>query len=148
MPEEPADPPATGTTMSAGELAKALEVLEQVNAERALVGQPPLAWDDGVAETAYQHSMDMQARDYFDHYTPEGLAPWDRLDLRDVPYRSAGENIYWASWSASADDAMDGWMNSTGHRENIQRAGWTHTGIGVRDQGSGGSWWTQVFISR
>ena len=44
-------------------------------------------------------------------------------------------------------EAMDAWMNSPGHRDNLLRTGWTHTGIGVHE-GAGGSWWTQVFISR
>ena len=146
-PVEPPVEPPTGTSMSAAELAKALEVLDRVNEERAAVGQPPLAWDDDVAETAYQHSLDMDLRDFFSHTNPDGLLPWDRLTADGVSYRSAGENIYWASWSASAAQAMDAWMNSTGHRDNILRAGWTHTGIGVHE-GSGGSWWTQVFVSR
>lgn len=147
-PEDPPeDPPTNATSMSDAELAKALEVLDQVNAERALVGQPALAWDDAIAETAYLHSLDMDVRAFFDHTNPDGLAPWDRLTRDGVPYLSAGENIYWASWSATPTQAMDAWMSSTGHRENIQRAGWTHTGIGVHES-AGGSWWTQVFVGR
>lgn len=145
--EPPADPPANGTSMSDAELAKALEVHDRVNAERALEGLPALVWDDDVAEVATQHSIDMDVRDYFSHTNPDGALPWDRLTAAGVPYSSAGENIYWASWSATAAQAVEAWMNSPGHRDNILRTGWTHTGIGVHE-GSGGSWWTQVFISR
>ena len=81
------------------------------------------------------------------HTNPDGDGPGGRLDANGVSYRGAGENIYWASWSASAEQAMDAWMNSPGHHDNLLRAGWTHTGIGVHE-GSGGSWWTQVFITR
>jgi len=144
-PTEP--PPTNGTSMTDAELVKALEVLDAVNAERALVGQPPLVWDDGVAEVAYQHSLDMDVRDYFDHTNPDGQLPWDRLTAAGVPYGGAGENIYWASWSATSVQAMEAWMNSPGHRDNILRQGWTHTGVGLHE-GPGGSWWTQVFISR
>jgi len=105
--EPPAEPPPNGTSMSDGELAKALEVLDRVNAERALVGEAAIVWDDDVAEVAYQHSLDMDVRDYFSHTNPDGALPWDRLTAAGVPYSSAGENIYWASWSATAEQAMD-----------------------------------------
>ena len=141
----PADPPPT--SMSDEELAKAHVCLDLVNDERAAAGLPPIAWADDVAEVAYHHSYDMDQRDYFSHTNPDGLGPGGRLSAAGVSYSSAGENIFWASWHASAAEAMEAWMNSSGHRANILRTGWTEMGIGVH-QGAGGSWWTQVFVTR
>ena len=40
---------------------------------------------------------------------------------------------------------MVGWMDSTGHRENILRPSFRRLGIGVHDNGT--IWWTQVFFT-
>ena len=56
--------PPPGATMSAAELADAMEVLRLVNVERAN-NVPPLAaltWDDNAGQAAYLHSLDMDVR--------------------------------------------------------------------------------------
>jgi hypothetical protein len=40
---------------------------------------PPLTMDPTLVEAARLHSQDMSARNYFSHYTPEGLGPYDRM---------------------------------------------------------------------
>jgi uncharacterized protein YkwD len=136
-------PPGSGTSMSDAELAMALEVLDIVNQERRAAGVDPLVWHEGASEVAYLHSLDMDVRDYFSHTNPDGQLPWDRLAEAGIAYSTAGENIAWGYPSPEA--VMTGWMNSSGHRANILRAGYTHVGIGVHTDGFN-IWWTQLFL--
>lgn len=141
------DPPSGGNPggqMSAGELALALQVFDLVNQERVAVGIAPLAWDDGAAQVAYAHSVDMDVRDFFSHTNPDGQEPWDRLSAAGIGWSTAGENIAYGQPDAAS--VMTAWMNSPGHRDNILRASFTRLGVGVHDA-PGGPWWTQLFYT-
>ena len=142
-----ADGPSGGTPgaqMSPGELAMALEVFDLVNQERAVAGVAPLAWDDGAAQVAYEHSVDMDVRDFFSHTNPDGEEPWDRLTAAGISWSAAGENI--AYGQPDPVSVMIAWMNSPGHRDNILRTSFTRLGVGVHDA-PGGPWWTQLFFA-
>jgi uncharacterized protein YkwD len=135
----------SGTGMSAAEDAYAREVLRLVNVERANVGLGAVAWDDQLAAVAYGHSVDMQARGFFDHVNPSGQGPGERLVAAGVTGLLAwGENI--AYGQPTPADVMATWMGSTGHRDNILNPGFTHLGVGVHAPGP--IWWTQLFGTR
>ena len=55
-----------------------------------------------------------------------------------------GENI--AYGQRSAEQVMEGWMNSSGHRANILNAQYTAIGVGVYRSASGTLHWVQLFI--
>ena len=110
-----------------------------VNAHRASLGCPALAWDGRVAEVAARHSRDMATRAYFSHTNPDGQDPWARLAAAGVRYSTGGENIAWGQSSAS--EAFRAWMNSAPHRRNIENCAFTHHGVGVYE-----GRWTDVFI--
>jgi hypothetical protein len=63
-----------------------------------------------------------------------------------IAYSAAVGNIVWNTFSNSVETAVDGWMNSPGHRTNIFNAVYTHTGTGVADDSEGGFYFTQVFM--
>jgi len=46
----------------------------------------------------------------------------------------------------SPEDALKGWMNSPGHRDNIVNRDHTHIGIGV-SVANGVAWWCVLFVS-
>jgi uncharacterized protein YkwD len=101
------------------------QVLRLVNEERTQAGLAPLSADPGMMEFARRRSEDMVARGYFSHYDPETGA-----DLTP----NSGENIsrQGTRWSAPRiQEIVNGWMESTGHRENILDGGATRTGVGV-----------------
>ena len=60
-----------------------------------------------------------------------------------ISYKSAAENI--AMGQRSAQEVVQGWMNSAGHRANIMNGSYTHIGVGLSDSGY---YWTQQFISK
>ena len=111
-----------------------------MNEHRVSVGCEPLSWDPAVAAVAEAHSADMVAREYFDHTNPDGYSPFDRLTTAGVAYRRAAENIAWGYRSAQA--VLDGWLDSPGHRSNIENCALSHHGVGLVD------WhWTHVFTT-
>lgn len=136
--------PGTIAQTSVGEQVWALEVLELTNAERAAHGLAPLLLHESASTTAYDHSWDMDLRDFFDHTNPDGDGPPERLGHRGVLFRFAGENI--ARGHDSPQQVVQAWMESESHRKNILYPGWTHIGIGVHSGPSNGPWWTQEFF--
>lgn len=113
--------------------------VDLMNDHRESVGCPSLVWNDAVASVAQAHSEDMVDRDFFDHTNPDGDSPFDRLQNAGVPYSGGAENIAWGYSTASA--VLDGWLNSAGHKANIENCSLTEHGVGL-DQ----SYWTHLFI--
>jgi uncharacterized protein YkwD len=102
--------------------------------ERAKHGLPPLRHNAILEDASQRHSEDMAARDFFAHDTPEGLTPAQRMTAAGYPPGgvSVGENLYWGEQAlATPVEAVDGWMHSPGHRENILRPQFAEVGVGV-----------------
>lgn len=118
------------------------QMLTLVNREREKAGVGPLVMSDELSVLARDYSADMFQRGYFSHYNPEGLSPFDRMNAYGIEYLAAGENL---ALAPSVDLAMQGLMNSPGHRENILSAEFNHIGIGVMDGGIYGKMFTQEF---
>jgi uncharacterized protein YkwD len=118
------------------------EMLALVNRERAAAGLRLVAPDPELTEVARRHSVDMFARGYFSHVTPEGRSPFDRMHEGGVSYRTAGENL---ALAPTLTIAHTGLMNSPGHRANILRPEFGRLGIGVMDGGVRGLMVTQNF---
>lgn len=136
-----AAPPAEVPVTVAGSGRRAIEeMVALVNAHRRAARCPELVWMQTVANAAQGHSDDMARRDYFDHRSPEGAGPTDRLAAHGVSYRSMGENI--AQHPGTARDVLNGWLGSPGHRQNLERCTYTHHGIGLRE-----GYWTHLFIT-
>lgn len=124
-----------------------LDLVNQVRAEGANCGSEgdfgstePLFLDPALTCAARIHSKDMADRGYFNHDTPEGVSPWDRM--AEAGYQSngpRGENI--AFGSTSADGVMNLWMTSDGHCSNIMDPNFNQIGIGYHE----GDLWTQTF---
>lgn len=109
----------------------------------------PLAWHDGLADIARQHSEDMKRTDAKDgggqgsslsHNSSDGTT----FEARVGPYypgNAIGENVAFGFSSAFA--VVMGWMCSDGHRENIVRDNYVELGVGQADV-----FWTQDFGGR
>ncbi len=119
--------------------AEVQDFVSLMNAHRQSVGCDPLAWSTAVAGVAQAHSEDMIARSYFAHDNPDGESPFDRLRSAGISYRGAAENIAYGYPNASA--VLDGWLNSSGHRRNIENCSLSEHGVGLE-----GTHWTHVFI--
>lgn len=98
-------------------------------------------WEKPLHEVAFMHSKDMSNNNYFSHYTPDGEGLKERLATKEVFYQSAGENI--ATQYPDGLAAVEGWLNSKGHREAILDESYTHLGVGVYRL-----YYTQNFIKK
>lgn len=134
-------------------LAVEAAVFDMVNAERARASLPALTHVTALRNVARSHSLDMAGKGYFDHNTPEGKTPADRLTAAGITFSQWAENIRWVSAPRTnvANDLMyeagTGWMNSSGHRANILNPTVTQVGVGVYLNPSRTRWYaTQVFI--
>jgi uncharacterized protein YkwD len=115
------------------------------NQARDDAGESPLVLDPELNLVAQAHARDMAEREFFSHTNPDGLSPFDRLAAAGIEYHSAGENI---AWYPSAETAVQGWINSPGHYENMVRTSFGRIGIGVYKQNpeeSGNFYYVQVF---
>jgi len=143
QPEPTPQPPSSpGYALSAYEA----EVVRLVNAERARYGLKPLEVDFQLAKVARLKSEDMRDKGYFSHTSPTYGSPFQMMREFGITYRTAGENI--AAGHRTPAQAMQGWMNSPGHRANILNANFTHIGVGYAEGGSYGHYWTQMFTGR
>lgn len=161
----------TTTTLPTVETMAWLEwrVHELVNEERMAHGLQNLTWDNAIVNVARGHSEDMAEHGYFSHTSLDGSNLTTRLYAGDVYYWSRNaENILMMSrvdyyvvnifgkivntkyktWEQLANDTVAGWMNSTGHRENILVANFTHAGVGIAEDGNNSYYFTQNFITR
>ncbi len=120
-----------------------LKVLELVNIERAKHNLAPLSWDSSLAEVAKAHSFDMAKNNYFSHTNLNGQSAFDRMKNAGINYSYAAENI--AAGQKTPESAMNSWMNSEGHRNNILNKNVTRIGVGYVKGGSYGHYWTQNF---
>ncbi|MFI8823951.1 CAP domain-containing protein [Streptomyces sp. NPDC053431] len=132
------------TQRDAGVSSVADQVIALVNAERAKAGCGALTANATLTRAAQGHSDDMAARDFFDHTNPDGAGPGDRVTAAGYPWSTYGENI--AMGQSSAEQVMEAWMNSPGHRANILNCDFKEIGVGIHN--SGGPYWTQVFGAR
>lgn len=130
-----------------------------IDRERAAHGERPLSADERLTRAAEGHSRDMVARDYFEHDSPGGQTPLERIRASGFIPPGHGfavaENIAWGTmWLASPREIVQAWMASPGHRANILDPSLRHTGIGVapgvpRSLGKGqhGGVYTQDFAT-
>lgn len=120
------------------------QMIQMVNDERAKNGLSPVREDSLLRQVARAHAVDMLTRGYFSHFTPEGLSPFDRMNNAGVQYQSAGENL---AFSPNLTLAMQGLMQSPGHRANILSKDFGKVGIGVIDAGIFGEMFVQEFTN-
>jgi uncharacterized protein YkwD len=105
------------------------ELSERINRHRVAMGCRPLIPDKRLAVVARRHSEDMVRRRFFDHTNPDGRDPFDRMRAAGIRYRSAAENI--AQGRSRGRETYDDWIESAGHRRNIENCEYTHFGIGL-----------------
>jgi uncharacterized protein YkwD len=98
-------------------------VLRDINVVRAHYGLPPLRPNAELTAAADVHSREMIRRGFFAHDSADGGVFWRRLlarySTRGYHMWAVGENLVWSSPDLSAQQAVQDWMNSPPHRENL-----------------------------
>jgi uncharacterized protein YkwD len=128
---------SAGSPAEATLVALEASVFDSINGIRAADGLEPLAYNEEVAAVARAYSCEMARKHFFSHVTPEGEGLADRVDEAGIAYRLVGENIAMTrNVSDPADAAVEGWMESDGHRANILKDDYRQTGVGACQDGS------------
>ena len=141
--------PATSSPTTSTQTPNSLVSLEQavhdqVNQYRASRGLPALALDSRISQQARTHSQNMASGTVpFSH---QGFSQRVEALGTVIPYSGAAENVaYNQSYADPATQAVQGWLNSTGHRTNIE-GNYNLTGIGIAKNAQGEYYFTQIFI--
>jgi uncharacterized protein YkwD len=116
------------------------EILQYVNDDRKDHGLIPLQINAMESNLALKHSKDMADKKVkFGH---DGFNARARSIQKTLGSTEVGENV--ASGSMTAREVVDGWLNSPGHKKNIE-GNFTLTGIGWAREKNGVIYFTQIF---
>ena len=118
----------------------AQEILTLVNRERNRLGIAPLHLSQDLMVSAAIRSKEIECR--YSHTRPDGSDCF--TVLKSIKY-TAGENI--AAGQEMAQDVMNAWMNSQGHRANILNPAFHELGVGYHFKygSKHGYYWVQIF---
>ncbi len=138
------DSAGSGSEGRTAETTQAEAILKLVNQERSKAGVSPLKLSEKLTNVANMKAKDMADKNYFSHTSPTYGSPFDMLKKFGISFSYAGENI--AAGQKTAEEVMDSWMNSSGHRQNILNKNYTELGVGFTRGGQYGTEWVQLFI--
>ncbi|GGR90108.1 CAP domain-containing protein [Deinococcus sedimenti] len=166
----PSTPSAVGSSVSTGAQSGAVrdagsqtmsieeaQILSALNAARAVArtcgGQrfeaaAPVTWNGYLAAAARAHAADMAKRHFFDHVTPDGVKPAQRMEAAGyTDWTKAAENIA-AGFVVS--NVMQGWIDSPSHCKTLMDPALKEVGIGYTYQPGSpyGTYWVQDFGTR
>ncbi|MDX2213669.1 MAG: CAP domain-containing protein [Oculatellaceae cyanobacterium bins.114] len=140
--QQPPQPSPSASVTSTEALEQAIHT--QINQHRRDQGLPPLTLDPRMSEQARSHSQAMAAgRVAFGH---DGFNQRGTVINRAIAWNSIAENV--ATNQGFGDpgrQAVVGWLNSQGHRQNIEGQ-YNLTGIGVARNSQGQYYFTQIFV--
>ena len=112
------------------------QIVALTNEKRAQAGLSPLEFNPTLSSAAKAKGEDMLARDYWAHVAPDGTQPWKFFTDAGYKYRYAGENL--ARDFGDANSAVEAWMASPTHRENVMSAKYKDIGLAVVEGDMGG----------
>ena len=132
---------------------RALQLVNAVRARGARCGErsfgpaPPMKLSGTLGSVAFGHANDMARHNYFEHEDLTGHSPADRVRAVGYQEKLVGENI--AYGPESADEVVQGWLDSPGHCENIMDPRFAEMGIAFAAGQSArrGLFWVQLLVA-
>ncbi len=103
-------------------------VLNLINNYREKNGVPKLSMGVKLLKMARLKATDMVNKNYFSHTSPTYGSPFDMMKNYGLSYKMAGENI---AGNPSLEGAVNSWINSSTHRENLLSKSYNYVGIGI-----------------
>lgn len=117
--------------------------MDLINDHRKSMGLRALIHNDDMGDIARLHSQNMASGKVSFGHTGFSTRCSEARDAVGGG-NWCGENV--ANGQRTPKDAFNAWMNSSGHRANIESAKATHTGFGYAKNGSAKYYWTQIFL--
>ena len=121
---------------------KALEAIEETNKQRIANGKEALTIDETLMKLAMERAIEISA--YFDHTRPNDTDFSSILRANGIQYTTSGENIL--GGYTTAVSAIQGWMESPGHKANILNGDFKSIGMGCFVTNDT-YYWVQIFTS-
>ncbi|MCI8518759.1 MAG: hypothetical protein HFJ51_01120 [Clostridia bacterium] len=119
------------------------ETLELINIYRKERGLKELKTFAKLQEVAYMKAKDIVDNEYFSHNSKNLGTPFEMIQNNGIEYRIAGENL---AGNITPEKAVEAWINSRLHRENIEEGEFEYTGICVMDSPVYGKVFVQIFL--
>jgi len=119
-------------------LSSEAQTVYLTNLARRERGLPPLRWNAQLSNAARWFSWDSVAQrpnPYCGHEDTLGRWPGDRARLFGYLGTAGAENAFCGD--VTPQQAIDGWMQSEGHRENLLAPNWREVGLGYYRQPDG-----------
>lgn len=115
------------------------EVHRLINLHRTGMGLTALEWNETIAIECRQHSQEMANAHTINH---DGFNERINKIGETISWNWAGENV---AYNYSAQGAVNAWLNSPGHKSNIESNS-NLTGVGVAFDEDSTIYFTQIFI--
>jgi len=124
-------------------LAMEREIANLVNVHRESLGLDVLEFTEAINQVARQHSFDMASgRVDFGH---DGFSLRTSAITKLMGGMAFAENV--AYGHTKAENAVNSWLNSSGHKKNIE-GNYSHTGVGIAKNQHGTLYFTQIFVKK
>ena len=125
------------------------DLLNAHNAARTSAGAAALTMDPKLVTIARARAQDMATRSYFSHTSPGGDTAFSLLGQAGYTYTIAAENIARNNYpdAQCVSVAMDGFLNSPSHKENVMDGRFKNVGIGIAVAPDGMKYFAVVFAS-
>ena len=104
-------------------------IISLTNKERTAGGLGTLTNNSKLASAALAKANDMLAKQYWDHFGPNGETPWQFIRASGYAYVFAGENL--AKGFRTSEGVVEAWMASPTHRANIMSGNYRDIGVAV-----------------
>ncbi len=132
------------TSEQIGETQLQQSVLDYVNQYRKTKHLTPLQMMPVISAEALKHSKNIaDEKVAFGHDGFDGRA--DRLMRQIAQSNAIAENVAYGKFTAQ--EVVDRWIASTGHRHNIEGK-YNLTGVGIVRRKDGYVYFTQIFMNR
>ncbi len=115
------------------------EVHQLINAHRTGIGLMSFEWNETIATECRNHSIEMANARTINH---DGFNERINKIGETISWNWAGENV---AYNYSAEAVVIAWLNSPGHKSNIESNS-NLTGVGVAFDEDSTIYFTQIFI--
>lgn len=117
-----------------------LETMKLINDYRISIGLNALQQINYISYKCEEHNKDMIAVNAISH---NGFVARSEDIMKALSAKKIGENVAYNYKTAQA--VLTGWLNSEGHKENIE-GDYTHFGLSVTTDASGKKYYTNIFV--
>lgn len=119
------------------------DIINLVNSHRLSNGLGELSLLNLATLEAQEHTAYMIQIGELNH---DNFAQRHQNLVRNAEAKSVAENV--AYGYRSARSVVNAWLNSEGHRRNIENSEFTHFGISMKQDENGKPYYTNIFLKR